>query len=360
MVRRTALLGLSLLLSVTAVAGCADTPGKSTAGQDTSPSGNPDGTFDTRAEQVARAWRTAGNTDLWRSGFVPLQDLTVPPDGAPFNDATKQAFTAGWYRLETAMPRERGGATGTIHYPDGSTSSVPLVTRADAYGALDQGDPPACPGATIPPVRNAPAAGRDARETGTGGGTAANPGAALPATGRPVLPGNGADLPITGGAAPKSCAALTVTGVTLGTVDLLTSRGRAQVPAWLFKVRELGGTVARVAVAPSAVSKAPEVRTGKLPTVTGLVGAHNLVSVDGAKLSYRLALSACDKDVRALFYEADDVVVVGGTAVRSSKVCTEQLVLRPVQVVLDATPGTRPVLDAVSGRVLTVQPTVFG
>ena len=89
---------------------------------------------------------------------MPLQDLTVPPENSGFTDATKQAFYAGWYQLDAGMPREAGGRKGTVRYPDGATETVPLVTMAQAYAELDQGDPPPCPGPSVPPAADAPPA----------------------------------------------------------------------------------------------------------------------------------------------------------------------------------------------------------
>jgi hypothetical protein len=139
-------------------------------------------------------------------------------------------------------------------------------------------------------------------------------------------------------------------------VDVLTSRGQAGVPAWLFTIRELPGPVARVAVAPDAITPVPQPDTGELPEVPGLVGAQDFTGVDGTRLSYRLGVGACDENIAPLAFEADDLVVVGGTATRRDGPCTDQLLIRPVQVDLDEPLGVRPVLDAVTGRVLTVSP----
>lgn len=335
MARRVALIGISLLLSVSAsaVSGCAGagngptgTP-RDQSGAPALASGADESAFKTRAERMAQAWREAGGQEQWRKGFVPLQALTVPPEGVALTDGIKQALGAGWYRLATGMPRERGGQTGTVRYPDGGTASVPLVTRAEAYDALDQGDPPPCAGPTVPPAADAPGAD----------GLGAN----SPASAQP----------------PKACAALTVTNITLGRVELLTSRGTAQVPAWLFTVRELGAAVARVAVAPSAIAPVPTLKTGELPAVPGLLAAQDLTTVKGASLGFRLGVGACDENIRPLLFEADDVVVVAGTANRADKVCTEQLILHPVSVTLAEAAGGRPVLDAVTGQVLTI-PTI--
>jgi hypothetical protein len=334
MARRAALLGTSLLLlSVTA---CADTGEGSPGAPGTTP-GAPSAAFETRAERVAQAWRDAAGQNAWRTGFVPLQELTVPPADGTFTDAAKQAFTAGWYRLDVGMPREAANRKGTIRYPDGASATVPLMTLAQAYAELDQGDPPACAGPEIPPPADAP------------GGAA--PGTAAPGgTDQGGPAGSGSEGP------PKPCVALTVTGVTLGNVDLLTSRGKAEVPAWLFTVAELKGQVARVAVAASEVTAVPEIAAGELPPVTGLVNAQDVTSAEGTALAYRLGVGACDEAITPLWWEADDVVVVAGTATRREGVCTDQLLLEPARARLAAPLGDRPVLDAGTGQVLKLVP----
>jgi hypothetical protein len=334
MSRRVAVLGISLLV-LTACAG--EGAGGEPAAAPASASGEPSAAFAAQAERVAAAWRDSTARDAWGKGFMPLQPLTVPPANAAFNEATKLAFGAGWYTLATGMPRERGGRTGTIRYADGATDTVPLVTLAEAYGALDQGDPPRCAGPSVPPPADAPAV-QD-----------------------PTVPdmrvsdGPAGDTSVSDGAS-KPCLALTVTATELGTATVLTSRGRAEVPAWLFTVRELKGQVARVAVAPSAVTVVPEINIADPPAAPVLVSAQDLTGVTGNRLAYRLGVGACDEDIRPLAYETDEVVVVGGSVVRADGVCTDQLVLHPVSVELDQPPGARPVLDNLTGRILTLTP----
>lgn len=281
--------------------------------------------FHQRADEVAQAWLDRADPKGWRDGYVPLQHPTVLVGEPTFTEDTKQAFAAGWYRHQVELP-PTDPAEGTIRFPDG-TLDVPLLSAAEAYRELDQGDPPPC-------VRR-PASPPDA--TGT-----ASPG--------------GPDTPV-GSDAGSSCVPLTVTGVELGTVALRTSRGEAQVPAWLFSIEEVDGTVARVAVDPSAAGELPDPVAPANPPATDLVSAQDLTGVDGTTLHYRLGVGACDVDITPLVREAEDVVVVGGGVTRSPGVCTEQLVIKPVSVTLDAPLGDRPVLDAVTGQPLTFVPT---
>lgn len=282
------------------------------AGQGGSGSVSPDprDAFAEAAERVAEAWREAALSDAWRRGYVPLQPPTVLPREPGFDDDSKLAFLAGWYRPETALPTSRPGA-GTIRFPDGSLT-VPLISADEAYRQLDQGDPPPCPqpGSPLPSMPDAPS----------------------PDTATSTTVG--------------SCTALTVTAAELGTVTVRTSRGEAQVPAWLFTVDGLSGPVARIAVADSAVVPLP---TGE-PLPPGgtpppdIVMAQDLVEVDGTRLTYRLGVGACDTQITPLLKEYEDVVVVAGRVVRSAGGCTDQLLVRPVTVTLNAPLGDRPVL----------------
>ncbi|HEU5109759.1 MAG TPA: hypothetical protein VFT95_14550, partial [Micromonosporaceae bacterium] len=262
-------MGISLLLLLTA---CAETgTGTGPAGDDAgAPATAPEGrqaAFTARAERLAEQWKAGEAAESWRTGFVPLEPLTVRPEGVTFNDATKQAFMAGWYRLDVGMPRERGGKTGTIRYADGTTDTVPVVSLGEAYGEIDQGDPPPCPGFSVPPPADAPA----------------------------VQDNTVPDQPVSDAAAGKPCTALTITSAQLGVAKVRTSRGEAEVPAWLFTVRALGGQVARVAVAPSAVAAPPELKAGELPAAPDVVAAQDLTSAGGTKLGYRLGVGACDE-----------------------------------------------------------------
>ncbi|MGW4461143.1 hypothetical protein [Micromonospora sp. NPDC004704] len=303
-------LGLAMLLTLAA---CAQ-PDTSTG------SAAPDRreeAFQQRATEVAAAWQAAVPPD-WRTGYVPLQEPTVVPADARLGEDTKQALIAGWYRERAPLP-SAVPADGMIVFPDGKLT-VPLVSAVDAYRQLDQGDPPPCPkGPKLPPP--------------------------------PVPADSGPDGSVSG-PAMIACTPLTVTKVELGTTTIRTSRGEATVPAWLFTVDELATRIARVAVAASATGTPPEPPAPADTPAEGLVGAQDLVGTDGSKLTYRLGVGACDTEVTPLVREQDDLVLLGGTAVRSDGICTDQLVLQPVTVTLEAPLAARTVLDASSGRPL--------
>ncbi|MEU4776746.1 hypothetical protein [Micromonospora sp. NPDC023633] len=319
--RTAALLGLPLLMIV---AGCApagsdpaDGPGDSDPRRDA---------FAQRATEVADAWRPL---PAWKSGYVPLQDPTVLVGDPGFTEETKVAFHSGWYRDQVALP-EAKPADGTIRFPDG-TLTVPLVDAATAYGQLDRGEPPPCPGRPKDPA-----------------------GPKLPGGGPTIEPGP--DGPVS--SAPQTaCVPLTVTAVKLGTAPVRTSRGEAQVPAWLFTVEELAAPVARLAVAPQAVTAPPEPAPPARPAPEGVVGAQDVQSVDGAELTWRLGVGSCDTGITPLVQERDDVVVVGGSVVTATGVCTAMLKIEPVTATLKAPLGGRPVLDVLTGAPLRLATT---
>jgi hypothetical protein len=299
-------LGALLAMSVS-VTGCArNEPG--------APGTDPDTAFQNRAAEVARSWQaTVG--PAWRTGYVPLQEPTSTE--APLTEETKLAYTSGWYRLAAALP-PLTSPTGRIRFGDGSTLDVPLVRSQEAYAALDQGDPPCADGGTPAPDQTGP------------GGTV-------------------------GHTVPGQCTALTVTGATLGTATVRTSRGDATVPAWTFTVKELARPVIRVAVAASAVTPVPVPSVPPIGQVEALKSAQDLTTVEGAKLGYRLGVGACDTDIRPLVYENADVVVVGGAVRTADGPCIAVLKMQPVEVTLAAPLGTRAVLDGATGRPLTFQ-----
>jgi hypothetical protein len=266
-------------------------------------SGSGDADFDRRAAEVAEAWRASGAGAAWRDGFVPLEELTVLPGDASFSADTKAAYMSGWFR-STVQLSTKAPSGGSVRFADGKAMSVPLVSAAEAYRAMDKGDPPCnsegevAPAVPPPDVESPPAA--------------------------------------KGRAMPGHCTALTVTALKLGTVKVNTSRGEATVPAWLFTVDELARPVARVAVAPAAIKTPP---SGG-PMITGL----ERVTVDGARLTYTI-IAGCVKDTTPRAYEADDLVVVGATSTPIGGACADVARFEKLTVTLKAPLGDRMVLN---------------
>ncbi|GGK05918.1 hypothetical protein GCM10010123_39840 [Pilimelia anulata] len=262
----------------------------------------------TRTAALIAGWRAGPGQQVWRTGFVPLQGLSVPPAGARFTRESRVAFDNGWYTLAFSMPREVPGRRGTITFHDGGTMEVPVQLGVEAYRELASGQPPAC--RTYDKAR----------------------------------------LPERTPAAPP-CRPLTVTGARYGTVDLRTSRGTAAVPAWFFTVPELGGDVARVAVDPASITTVPNVPAEDPPAA--LMSVDRILAAEGGRVTFTANGSVCDRNIKPSVTEAEDVVVLGATATRGTGGCTRQLAAHAVVATLRAPLGDRPVLDAHSGRLLT-------
>ncbi|ABP53460.1 hypothetical protein [Salinispora tropica] len=306
--RVLATLSLPLLLAT----GCAPAGSEPTGAP--SPTGR-QAVFEERAAQVAAAWQPGPS---WSDGYIPLQEPTLLVGDPGFTPDTQTAFQAGWYRDQISLPADQP-EDGTIQFPSG-TLTVPLVSAAEAYRELDRGDPPACGGRPTNPATP------PAQPDGPDAGVSTSP--------------------------QTACIPLTVTAVELDSVPVRTSRGEAMVPAWLFTTDELTAPVARLAVAPTAVGVPPEPAAPTAPLPAELVGALDLRAVDGATLTVRVGIGACDTGPTPLVYEQDDLVVVGGAVTRSTGVCTEQLLLESVTVQLTAPLGDRTVLDVLGGTPL--------
>jgi hypothetical protein len=110
-----------------------------------------DADFDRGAAEVAAAWRASDARASWRTGFVPLEDLTVLPPDAGFSNDTKLAYGNGWFR-SIAQLSTKSPSGGSVRFADGETISVPLVSAAEAYRAIDKGDPPCNSEGGIPPA----------------------------------------------------------------------------------------------------------------------------------------------------------------------------------------------------------------
>jgi len=275
--RRTIVAVAAAVFAVTAVAaaGC---------GRSATPGAPDDSAFDRRAAQVALLWHGKGG------GFTPVQELTIPPKDGFRDDATKQAFSAGWY--SSRVPLDEKPAKATIDYPDGAKTDVDVVSAAAAFKQMDQGDA-GCPG----------------------------------------------------------CVTLEVTGARLGTAPLRTSRGVATAPVWWFAVEGVPAPIGRVAVAPEAITPLPTPSVPAWDATEPLVSAQDLVAVGGWEIEFRLGVGACDKDIKGLVWEDPEVVVIGGSISPPppDQVCTAQLVLHPVKVSTAAPVGGRLIIDALTG-----------
>ncbi|GIF66155.1 hypothetical protein Ais01nite_41900 [Asanoa ishikariensis] len=261
------------------------------------------------AGEVADAW--SPTSTAWKQGYVPLQE-PVFVEGS-LTGAEKQALAAGWWTTKVALPTDRP-SPGTVVFRDGSLKA-PLLSAASSYQKMDMGDPPPC-GVTPSPV--VVPSGPDGSVSEPGGG---------------------------------DCVGLTVSGVSLSTMELRTSRGVATVPAWRFEI-DGGRAVLHAAVADPAPLPSPAATPTNREVPAGMVAAQSVTGADNLDLHYSLGVGACDHDITPIVVERPHVVVVTGGVTRDDGTCTDQLVISPVTASLTEPLGDRPVLDGLNGTLL--------
>ncbi|MFI6938760.1 hypothetical protein ACIBI4_05780 [Streptomyces sp. NPDC050418] len=242
-----------------------------------------------RARQVAEAWRGSDAAEQWRTGFFPLQELVRIPDDAWHTGDDKRAYAAARFTTEGDLPG--GSGRGRITWTSGGTPLDVEVVPADRT---------------------------------------------LDLLGRSEQPGKG----------PR----LTVTGARLDRLEVLTSRGPAQVPAWHYTVKGYGKPLIRAAVAADAVAKAPigpllEESDRQRP----LEGLKS-VAGDGRSLTVLAGHGACDDGPAVTTLETDESVVLSAS-VRGADdgPCTAQLLVEELTVRLQRPLGERVLLDAFTG-----------
>jgi hypothetical protein len=284
-----------VVTSVLVLAGCGSTDQPATA------TGS-EATFQRQATAVAEEWHDRGITTAWATGFVPLQELVVEPDWST-NGILKASYGNGWIRTSSALSDLSG--QGVIQFEDGTSLPVPVVGAKTAYRGLP-------------------------RRTG--------------------------DCPSDG--QPPTCQWLTITSARLSTHRIGTSRGSATVPAWYFTVQGLPQPLVRVAVAPSATTSLPVVDLPVMNRRSGIVSAVWLVSTGAASIAFDIGIGSCDEHARGLVQEFPDMVVVGGSVVppRAGTGCDASMLHHRVDVRTKRPVGPRPIVDAVSGRPLPMQP----
>ncbi|MFD1547448.1 hypothetical protein [Nonomuraea guangzhouensis] len=88
-------------------------------------------TFEDHAAQAVGTWRTSGAGEIWRKGFVPIEDLSaIPPK------VLKQIEKDEEYGWVVAGPLPAPPADAQVQWDDGSTMRVPVVTPREALLAL--------------------------------------------------------------------------------------------------------------------------------------------------------------------------------------------------------------------------------
>ncbi|RKN12447.1 hypothetical protein [Streptomyces radicis] len=251
---------------------------------------------------VAGAWEGSDAARRWAEEFHPLDSVVQLPEGGLRDDSDVRAFENGSVRASTSLPDE--AADGSIRWENGESGTVPLMSAAAAFGAMDSG----------------------------------------------IADGS------------TDVHALEVTGVERGEMRLRTSRGPAQVPAWLFTLDGYDTPLRHAAVALPEPPAAPvdpvddEDGNGGEGELQG-VGALGPLSEDGLSVTVRWLRGGCDgRDFDVL--ETDASVVIAASAVPGppDRVCTTEV--RPVwqTVELERPLGERAPLDAFTGEVLQPEP----
>jgi hypothetical protein len=313
---------LAVCLGVTALAGCAGgaTPaaGLPSAGPSQLPSLAPtlppppgvNTAFRALARQEASAWPRSPLGKVWKTGLVipSADDLTsLPLRGFVTGDA-KLAFGDG--NLVYKGPPPSGVPAGVITWADGSTTKVPVLSKAQVFSALKNNTVGRCQSCDTTP--------------------------------------------------------LAVTDASPTTMALATSRGTANVPAWAFTVNGASGPVVQAAIPPGSYVLEDSVRRpaenlGPLGKAFVGVDVAGLSGDGGRTLEMMLAGEPCDPAATwgGLVAEVGDVVVVGGWIhdPHPAAGCASDLIGSDITVRLAAPLGDRVILDAATG--LPVAPVPF-
>ncbi|MFE2540342.1 hypothetical protein [Actinacidiphila glaucinigra] len=240
-----------------------------------------------RMRKVAEAWEGSEAARAWREGFYPLEDVVRLPDNAFRTDADKLAYLTRNFEHRGTLPRTE--REGRIRWADGTSSPAAPMTARETYDLIDEG----------PEGREDP---------------------------------------------------LTVTKATFGEMTLLTSRGRARVPAWHFTLEGYDSPLVRAAVDPARQPRAPIASLSEATDEGWRLHGLRKVAGDGRSVTVLAGHGGCDGGPAVEVLETRDSVVLRGTVPAADDgPCTKQLLIEPVTVRLDRPLGGRILLDAFTG-----------
>lgn len=150
---------------------------------------------------------------------------------------------------------------------------------------------------------------------------------------------------------------LTITKASLRTAEVVTSSGKATVPAWSFTAKGLSRPIVAVAVPEDVLKPVVEpVPPPGLPELPpGFLQVQSLTRIDGSTLTFAFFHGACDIDLRAHVKEFDDLVIIGGTHGNppAGVACRAIGLSTPAVVTLTKPLGDRAVISASTGTRLT-------
>ncbi|MEU6814660.1 hypothetical protein [Streptomyces sp. NPDC046860] len=242
-----------------------------------------------RARQVADAWRGSAPAAAWARRYYPMADAVQNPSSGWRSTADERAFQTKNFVLGGDLP-STASALGKVDWGEGKTLNRPLIGAKKAYESF-----------------------------------------ALNRSAGPHL---------------------TVTGARLGSTTIVTSRGNAAVPAWLFTLEGYDTPLVRVAVTPSKLPESPigparQGAAGGLRNVARLAGT----AADGRSVTVRATHGSCDDGpvVKAL-ETGESVVLYASVKAPESGACTAEMIEQGVKVTLSRPIGDRLLLDAFTGR----------
>ncbi|NBM17985.1 hypothetical protein [Streptomyces sp. GC420] len=243
-----------------------------------------------RARQVADAWDGSEAAEKWHKGYYPMGEVVQLPENGLHDEADKRAYETGNFDLHGDLP-SAPHIDGKVTWESGGSLTVRLMGAQKAYEALDRDSSPG----------------------------------------------------------PR----LTVTGARLGEMTVLTSRGPATVPAWLFTLEGYDTPLKRAGVSPSKLPEPPIKPVGReVPTdVLAPLGGLIKVAEDGRSVTVVATHGSCDDGPAVDALETSGSVVLSASAVGAKDGdCTGEMRGERVTVKLDRVVGNRVLLDAFTGR----------
>lgn len=242
-----------------------------------------------RAHAVAEAWDGSNAAEAWREGYYPMGEAIQLPAGGLREGADQRALELQNFVLQGELPKALPEA-GAVTWRRGGSVRLPLLGASSVFKAMGRG----------------------------------------------------------GAGHPR----LTVTGAKLGGMTIATSRGPAEVPAWLFTLRGYQEPLKRTAVVPSKLPDPPIPPAGQMPAGE-LQPLQRLTEVaeNGRVIKVLASHGSCDSGPSVDVWETSGSVVLSAYISDSSDgPCSSELRSRAVTVTLDKPVGDRVLLDAHTGR----------
>ncbi|GAP47140.1 hypothetical protein [Streptomyces azureus] len=245
--------------------------------------------LEARARQVADAWDGSEAAEQWHRGYYPMSEVVQLPENGLRNEADERAYETGNFELRADLSAAPP-KDGQAKWETGGSLTMQIMEAQQAYKALDRDSSPG----------------------------------------------------------PR----LTVTGAELGEMTLVTSRGPATVPAWLFTLDGYDTPLKRAAVTPSKLPEPPIKPARDIPTdVLAPLGGLVEVAADGRSVTVVATHGSCDEGPAVNALETDGSVVLSASVAGASDGdCASEMRGRTVTVKLDRPVGDRILLDASTGR----------